>query len=49
MSLTNKELAEKNYKNKTWTEEMLRTLVLKGKLTPTELNEILGVNEELSE
>ena len=40
--LNNYELAKKNY-GRTWTAEMLKKLVEKGKLTEAEYNEITGL------
>ena len=39
--MTNLELAQKNY-NRTWTKEMVATLVSKGKLTADEYKTITG-------
>jgi len=41
--MTNKELAQKNYDNKTWTDAMLEMLKVKGVLTQAEVDEIKGV------
>lgn len=47
--MTNYEMALKNFKRKLWTEDMLRKLVSKGRLSEEELEKILNGEEECTE
>lgn len=41
--MTAKELAQKNYARGLWTIDMIGNLVSKGKITPTDYEEITGI------
>lgn len=45
---TNKELIAKNYQRGLWSEDMLKKLILKGKLTYSEYTEIVGEDIDVS-
>ena len=42
MSISNYEMAKRNYDRGLWTDGMLRKLTEKGKLTPEEYKQITG-------